>query len=194
VPASVHLLGATTGAVSVRGEGALLMLGVALSPSGWAALAGPAVVDGGAVLSGAASALVEAAIPALTACDGLPAMAAVAEPVLRTLFGPGDPAVVAFVRRVEAWLAGAASPDVAVLAETCGLSRRQVERRCLQLYGVSPKLVARRHRALAAAAALGEAADALDLLAERGFYDQSHLTRELKQFVGLTPGQLRGGR
>ena len=32
------------------------------------------------------------------------------------------------------------------------------------------------------------------LAAELGYADQSHLIREVKQFTGLTPGQLRSGQ
>jgi AraC-like DNA-binding protein len=98
----------------------------------------------------------------------------------------GEDATSSFARAVDAWLQACASPELADLAAATGLSRRQLERRCNQLYGVPPKLLARRHRALQAAALIAQDRDAPD-----GFYDQSHMIRELKRFVGLTPRQIR---
>ncbi|KAJ8137471.1 hypothetical protein OY671_009316, partial [Metschnikowia pulcherrima] len=71
------------------------------------------------------------------------------------------------------------------------LSRRQIERKCNISYGAPPKVLARKYRASRAAVAMrgGEegVADAID----RGFYDQSHMIREVKHFTGLTPRQIR---
>ena len=37
----------------------------------------------------------------------------------------------------------------------------------------------------------GEAADVADLAVLVGYYDQSHLTRDVREFAGTTPGALR---
>ena len=78
-------------------------------------------------------------------------------------------------------------PVIERLATVTGLSRRQVERRCNALYGAPPKLLARKVRALRAAVAMA-AGDTSDV---EGFYDQSHLIREVKHFTGLTPKRMR---
>ena len=94
-------------------------------------------------------------------------------------------------RAIDAWINASASPEVDDLVSATGLSRRQVERRTKALYGVPPKLLARKYRALRAAVTLASGAAIGEALAEGGFYDQSHLNREIKQFAGLTPRQMR---
>jgi methylphosphotriester-DNA--protein-cysteine methyltransferase len=95
---------------------------------------------------------------------------------------------------VDAWLISDGDPSVESLANQSGLSQRQLERMTKRYYGLPPKKLARKYRALRAAQSLAHG-DSLD---ETGlalaFYDQSHLIREVKQFTGLTPGQLRSGQ
>jgi AraC-like DNA-binding protein len=110
---------------------------------------------------------------------------------VRELVSKGDANATRFVRQVDTWLAGSPSPDMDSLVEVTGLSRRQVERKCNALYGAPPKLLARKYRALRAAVAMVSDSESLDDLIERGFYDQSHLIREVKQFTGLTPRQIK---
>ena len=98
---------------------------------------------------------------------------------------------LAFVRQVDSWLASCDSPEIGELVATTGLSRRQVERKCNALYGAPPKLLARKYRALRAAVALASGASSTDDVVDRGFYDQSHMIREIKQFTGLTPRQIK---
>ena len=94
-----------------------------------------------------------------------------------------------FVEVINDWLADAYLPDVEVLPSRTGLSARQVQRNCLRYFGSPPKLLARKYRALRTAVALAHNDAALDDLLSEGFYDQSHLTRELKYFTGMTPGE-----
>jgi hypothetical protein len=61
-------------------------------------------------------------------------------------------------------------------------------------YGMPPKKLARKYRALRAASRIAHGDSLDDTELGLAFYDQSHLTREIKQFTGLTPGQLRAGK
>jgi methylphosphotriester-DNA--protein-cysteine methyltransferase len=45
-------------------------------------------------------------------------------------------------------------------------------------------------RARRAEALLRQGVSILDTVFEAGYYDQPHLTRSLKQFIGHTPGQI----
>lgn len=189
----VHVIGATTGAMRVRADGPVRVFGVGLSPLGWTALTGcraadlaDRCVDAAALLD---AGVMEAAA-ALRGCADAEAMRAALEPWLRRRLAGEHGAVVTFIDAVDAWLAGAASPVLAGLVATTGLSRRQVERRCNALYGCPPKLLARKVRALRAAAAIARGEEA----PPDCFYDQSHLIREVKRFTGLTPGRLRSVR
>src|SRR3546814_1953365 len=82
------------------------------------------------------------------------AMAKIGEALIGTLVDRRDGGARAFVRHVDAWLAGGVSPRIEDLVAVTRLSRRQVERKCNALYGAPPKLLARKYRALRAAVAL----------------------------------------
>ncbi len=73
-------------------------------------------------------------------------------------------------------------------AKEIGLSMRQLERRCLATFGLSPKAVLRRSRFLDSAAAFRGFSNPneseLDALR---YFDQSHMNREFKRYTGMTP-------
>lgn len=75
-------------------------------------------------------------------------------------------------------------------ADRIALTPRQMERRCNAAFGMSPKTVLRRSRFLDMASAMrGLSAPSEEQLAALRYYDQSHLNREFRHFIGLTPGQ-----
>ncbi len=80
--------------------------------------------------------------------------------------------------------------NVAHFAEECGITLRSLERICLRDFGLSPKQVLRRSRALDMASHLRGVADEAEAneLALR-YYDQSHLIREFTQLFGMSPRQ-----
>ncbi|HEU0043001.1 AraC family transcriptional regulator [Sphingomonas sp.] len=191
--AAIHLLGPTTCPTRARAEGPLLVFGMGVTPAGWSALLGS---DASTMLNRVVDAttlfgdqLLETAVALRNASDAA-AMAAAAEPLLRRLVGSGRKGewapTLTFVRMVDEWLAGSPSPALGALLTETGLSRRQVERRCNALYGAPPKLLARKYRALRAAVTMASGGEEIE-----GFYDQSHMIREVKQFTGLTPRRMR---
>jgi AraC-like DNA-binding protein len=73
-------------------------------------------------------------------------------------------------------------------AAEIGLSVRQLERRCLESFGMTPKTFLRRCRFLDMAMAMrGFSHPSEEDLAALRYFDQSHLNREFKRFVGMTP-------
>ena len=75
-------------------------------------------------------------------------------------------------------------------AAQVGLSVRQLERRCLTSYGISPKAVLRRSRFLDMAEGMrGLSTAAEATLALSRYFDQSHLNREFWRFYSMTPGK-----
>lgn len=81
---------------------------------------------------------------------------------------------------------------VATVAEEFGLSGRQLDRAVRHHFGHLPKTVMRRSRFLDIAAVMrGLAVPSADELAELRFYDASHLNREFRRFVDMTPAQFR---
>ena len=187
-----HVIGPTTGPTRTCADGPVWVFGMGLPPAGWAALLGS---DASLLVDRCTCAhalfgeeVAEAAAALKDATDGVGMVAAV-EPWLRRRMAGEHGGTLKFVRAVDAWLAGAPSPALAALVEATGLSRRQVERRCKALYGCPPKMLARKVRALRAATAMAAGEDGkFD-----GFYDQSHMIREIKHFTGLTPKRMRDG-
>lgn len=189
-----HFMGATRGVTMTRAEGPVLVFGMGLTPCGWAALveldasaAECRLLDADRLLGPAAA---ETAAALREACE-LPAMVEAVLPLLRARVAAADPDVAEFCRAVDAWLSGAPSPALCQLLGDTGLTLRQAERRCKHLYGAPPKVLARKYRALRAAAAIAAHDGSSDMIVAEGFYDQSHLIRELKEFIGRTPGQIR---
>ncbi len=81
----------------------------------------------------------------------------------------------------------------AVIDETAhDFAPRTVRHRFQQATGLSPKQVQQMARAQQAATFLQQGVSILDTVDLAGYYDQPHLTRALRQYVGYTPGQLVG--
>ena len=191
----IHVIGPTSGAYRSRGTGPVLeVVGMGLQPAGWAAMLGieassllNRAVDGDMLFGEPA----QSALVAIRVGRDTDAKVAAAETFVRALIAGSDSRTLVFARAIDAWLADEISPDVDTLITATGLSRRQVERRCNTLYGAPPKVLARKYRALRAAVALASGEASLDALLAEGFYDQSHLIREVKQFTGMTPKQVQ---
>ncbi|QNA84517.1 helix-turn-helix transcriptional regulator [Sphingomonas sp. So64.6b] len=190
-----HVIGPTSGAMQVRAKGPLLVFGMGVTAAGWAAMIGS---EASSVLNRAidanglfGAARLRTAADAMRAASDVPARVAIGEALVRELVCGGHEQACQFVRQVDGWLAASPSPEMDDLVATTGLSRRQVERKCNAMYGAPPKLLARKYRALRAAVALASDNEDVDDVIARGFYDQSHLIREVKQFTGLTPRQIK---
>lgn len=190
-----HIVGPSTGAFHVRAQGPVELFGAGLTPAGWAAIVGSdasGMINRAVDLAGLFGAAIgEDAISRLRAAEGLEGKTACCEAILTGLMGTGQGRMLDFVRQVDAWLYSDPSPSVEALVRAAGLSRRQVERRCRALYGAPPKLLARKYRALRAAVALLAGQVSLDEAVGMGFYDQPHMSREIKQFTGYTPRQMK---
>ena len=70
------------------------------------------------------------------------------------------------------------------------LSARTLRRRCLRATGLTPGLIRQIDRARQATALLQRGVSILDTVNETGFFDQPHLTRALRRFMGQTPGEI----
>jgi AraC-like DNA-binding protein len=71
-----------------------------------------------------------------------------------------------------------------------GLSPRSLRRRFLRATGLTPGVIRQIDRARQATARLQRGVSILDTVNETGYFDQPHLTRSLKRFVGHTPAQI----
>ncbi|WFE31189.1 AraC family transcriptional regulator [Micromonospora sp. WMMD975] len=111
---------------------------------------------------------------------------------------PVDGRLLAAWRRLDG---SGGAVGVAALADEIGWSRRHLAVRFRQEFGLPPKTVARLLRFQRAYATLGRtvltapAADPdgsgwAERAARWGYYDQSHLTREFREFAGAPPAAL----
>lgn len=97
------------------------------------------------------------------------------------------------IKVVNTWLGSSMNPDLGDLLEMAAYSERQVQRLTERYFGLSPQALARKYRALRAAAYLSFPQLTPEFEAELGdaFFDQSHMIREINRFVGRTPARLK---
>lgn len=189
----VNLIGPTYGACRFEIKGPLRVFGVGLQPAGWSALMqGDAAVlaDGADDAESRFGPPIREALDMLCGLDRIEQMAAVADRLIGTLMACAPEPPLWFTRLTDHWLTSVPSPEVDTLIQSVGMSGRQVERLAKRIYGASPKLLARKYRALKAASAFARGDVAWSEVAGDAFSDQSHFIREFRQFVGLTPTQL----
>lgn len=79
------------------------------------------------------------------------------------------------------------------LADLCGISQRQMERRVKAVTGLSPKLLMRILRVQTAISTMQTAPDIrlIELAGDLGYSDQAHMNREFRLLTGQTPFEYR---
>ena len=192
----VTIVGPTSGHCSTYTPGNVTVFGWGITPAGWAALMGPDAAiwtdrafDARKIFGEPIMAL----HAALGQCSELSEQVALAQVAASEIYKKVDAAPFEFTTKVDAWLCSSADPAIGELIAATRLSIRQLERNTRRFYGLPPKKLARKYRALRAAHILANDGklDGSDMAF--AFYDQSHLIREVKQFTGLTPGELKAG-
>ncbi len=189
----ICLLGPTLGATRFELRGPGRVVGISLLPAGWIALHG-----------GDASILTDRVqdmgdrpgyrdlLDKLRAAEGAEEMATLCWAFLAERLVALPESTWRLLEAVDGWLMGEGSPRIETLADMTGLSPRQLARLTNKYYGCSPKLLARKYRALRCSARIALDHESWQELCEDGrFYDQSHFIREIKHFIGLTPHQLQ---
>ncbi|KWV91442.1 helix-turn-helix domain-containing protein [Erythrobacter sp. YT30] len=181
-------------------DGPMHIMGAALTPLGWAALTGlhagecgNRLMDAGEILGDEAGAWGERLIAEYL--DGSKSGRECALEVgdfIGRIAKPINPRHVDLIRIVNMWLGSSFNPDVNELMEQAAYSERQVQRLVERYFGLPPKDIARKYRALRAAALLSFPSLTPDYEAALGdaFFDQSHMIREINRFVGRTPARL----
>lgn len=189
----ITLIGPSFGAYRFHSRGPLLVFGIGLLPAGWAALVredasklADRVEDAEALFGNT----IAAGYERLCGTVKLLEMTRIADRMMSVLSMRASDTPLWLTRVTDDWLASRASPDVNTLIETADMSGRQIERLVKRIYGASPKLLARKYRALKAASEFAGGERTWSDVAGDAFSDQSHFIREFRQFVGLTPTQL----
>ncbi|WP_416907177.1 MAG: helix-turn-helix domain-containing protein [Polymorphobacter sp.] len=187
---SALLQGPTTGPVRFLAKGRLCVFGIGLLPLGWAELVGvpaDALADQGIPLADVLGREADDLFDAVASAHDNAGRVAAANAFLLGWQARARAAPRWFTALADDWLTASAAPDVDALVAASGMSQRSVERLSKRLYGATPKLLARKYRALGAAVRLGNGEQQDWMQAGEGFYDQAHFIREFKQFTGMTP-------
>lgn len=191
------ITGPTTGPVKAVSDGSLTIFGWGMTTAGWAALMGKdaewrvdTAFDARAIFGDGILGL----HARLSSAPDFETQVEIATRAALEIYQSNVSAPFEFTQMVDAWLGENVDPDVDILAGATGLSPRQLERMTNRYYGMPPKKLARKYRALRAAQALAHGDSLDDTGMALAFYDQSHLIREVKAFTGLTPSQLKAGQ
>jgi AraC-like DNA-binding protein len=80
--------------------------------------------------------------------------------------------------------------EAALQGRLNGVSLRSVQRHFVQTTGLTQGAIRQIERARRAMTLLQQGSSILDVVHETGYYDQPHLTRSLKRFLGQTPAQI----
>jgi Helix-turn-helix domain len=83
--------------------------------------------------------------------------------------------------------------DVALRGGSGALSRRTEQRHFLRTTGMTRATIRQIERARYATRLLRNGTSILQVVHDAGYFDQAHLTRSLKHFIGQTPAQLLRG-
>ncbi len=195
------IFGPNSRPLKVRVRGGFRVVGLAFCPAGWRALTDvPAnhftdrmlpLAD----LFGARAREMLEVVSAITSdtAEGDAAIIAAVEAIISDIVSgrgwvPGDVAMQKF----ELIARNDSTAMIRDVAARLDISDRQLERRCLPAFGISPKAVLRRSRFLDMAAALRGISnpDEQELAALR-FYDQPQMIREFRRYVTMTPRQFQ---
>ena len=174
------------------------VFGAMLSPVGWAGLTGLSAADHGnrlydgsrflpEPLASVGCALLER-FDALTCDEMVEELGAAIVASVRPL--PKGHAE--FIGAVAAWLAQSLSPELESLYAAADYGERQVQRLTERYFGLPPRSLARKYRALRAAVLLSRPSLTADEIAavQDHFYDQPHMIREIRLFAGRTPARI----
>ena len=190
----LSLFGPRMSASSVVLNGPVRLFGVGLLPAGWSAITKSSAAGYADKLVDASAILGVDALEAVAMLSRFATLAEMAESVngvARRFDSHAEKVPHWFIRTVDEWLEHRLSPDIADLERVTGLSRRQVEKMTKQIYGASPKLLQRKYRALRTANAIANGNGDWQDFVHEAYYDQSHCIREIKEFVGITPGAIK---
>lgn len=197
---AVGLLTPLSRATPIVVTGPFHAFGAALTPVGWAALTGlhagqhrDRLLPAAEVLGPEIDALGQRLIAAYRrgTMSGRECALAVGDFIERSV-KPINPRHLELIAATGRWLSASFNPDIGELAGTAGYSARQVQRLVERYFGLPPRALARKYRALRAAALLSSPQLSLEDEAEisEAFFDQPHMIREIAHFVGRTPARL----
>ena len=197
----LFLLGTLTRAQRFTVRPDTLVIGASINNLGWASFVRAsahrvkdASFDGAALLSEETCQRLlamrdQAAEGALTPRSGVDLLAQEIRQGLRPLSERHEQVI----SQTLAWLSASFKPEIADLLDALPYSERQVQRLVAQFFGQTPVGLIRKFRAVRAATllAMEELDPGLEAQVRGSFYDQAHMIKEIRHFVGKTPRRLQ---
>lgn len=195
-PSPALLFGSNSAPLPVRVKGGFHIAGFAVRPSAWRTLfAQPAsdYVNQMVPLANLWGDVADTMLARIQAAPDDETMVDAMVDAIRTQMKRiGRKRVDEKIQQFEAMARQDSTIKIEHAARDLGLSVRQMERRCMACYGLTPKSILRRSRFLDMAEAMrGFSTPGQKQLAELRYFDQSHLNREFHRFAGMTPGKFR---
>ncbi len=187
------LFGGNSRPVRVRVKGAFTVLGFAIRPSGWKALfkqGADTFADSIVPLADVWGDIATRMSAELKSAKGDEAIVAAMERAITAQLNHiGHRKTDEQIAELERIARTDSTTRILDAAAGLGMSVRQLERRCLESFGITPKTVLRRSRFLDMATAIrGFSTPSEEELAGLRYFDQSHLNREFWRFAGMPPG------
>jgi AraC-like DNA-binding protein len=190
----VVLFGGNSRPLHVRVKGPFKVVGVAFRPSGWRCVFSQLASEYADKMMPLSDAWGTEAVDALynavvDAPDDAAVVRALEAAILKQANLIGRHKIDAEMARIEVIARTDSTARIETVAKELGMSTRQMERRCLASFGLTPKAIMRRSRFLDMAAALRglSTPDEAQLAALR-YFDDSHRNREFRHFTNMTPG------
>jgi AraC-like DNA-binding protein len=190
----VSLNGPTNASNVFTVAGPLRFIGIPLLPQAWGGLVrrdanalADDSIDGTQAFSRAPDLLIQRLSSCTTVAEMAPLLDAWLLPQLKPI--PDDHKQA--IDRIRHWLSDSIFPDITTLYAQFSVTDRQVMRIANRYYGAPPKLLARKYGALKTASHLFQNNGAVPDEAVAHYADRSHLIRDIKQFTGQTPSELR---
>lgn len=191
---SAALFGPRMKASRLRIDGPAACFGMGLLPAGWCALTGLSAADHANRIVPAPDVVrgdVASLYAAIQDADTFERMVAASEAFVAAIVRDADTPPFRLIRAVDEWLDSSMDPDVGTLSANTGMSATQLQRQLKAVYGGSPKLIARKYRALKTAVRIANGEGSWQDYVGEAYYDQSHCIREIKAFTGVTPEAIR---
>lgn len=189
-------------AVPFRFEGGFHSLGAALTPLGWAALSGLNADEHGNQIFAAREFFGPETDEACEQINSAYEAGAIAQQdmvdrvcdFIRPRLKRVSKRHATLIAQVVEWLGTSLDPELDALYSQTSYSTRQTQRLVERYFGLNPRALKRKYRAVRAAAFLSAPSTTDEEVAgvTEFFYDQSHLIREINMFVGRTPSRLGG--
>ena len=181
-------------------DGPMHAIGASLSPLGWAALTGMHAGEHGNRLYRASDWLgKEVETMGEAACEdyreGRMSAQECADALcefIASKIKPVNQRHAELINQTQRWLGSDLDPRLDALYEKLSYSQRQSQRLIERYFGLNPRALRRKYRALRAASFLFLPTLTPEYEARLGeaFYDQSHMIKEIRLFAGRTPTRL----